>query len=172
MPPTISSDEKLVPQVSRPVVGHRVDGPHPLRNGKPLPASDAARQASEQRVESGAASWITQEIAGPAGIPLEGAASGKSSKDPEVDDRRESMLMLHSSDLIDQLQRWLTDLDARETQLNTRDALLDARQRQLRTWEKSQTLEINESRRSADRIEQEARDRLRRIVAAELHGHL
>jgi hypothetical protein len=168
MPSTISSDEKLAQQASKQVVGHRVDGPHPLRNGKPLLGSDATKPALESRAEPGR----RQGFEKPAEIPLEGSASGNIHSEHEVDERREALLMLHSSDLIDELQRWLTDLDSREAQLNTRDALLDARQRQLRTWEKSQTLEINESRRSADRIEQEAKDRLRRLIAAEIHGHL
>jgi hypothetical protein len=78
------------------------------------------------------------------------------------------MLRFHAADLIDTLRRWNQELEARETQLNTRDALLDARQRQLRVWERSQRSEIDLHQRRAAALEAEAQNRLRRIAAMEM----
>jgi uncharacterized protein involved in exopolysaccharide biosynthesis len=81
--------------------------------------------------------------------------------------QHERLLRLHSSGLVSELQRWSQELEARESQLNTRDALLDQRFRQFRTWEKSQKQELEESRRELSRLEHDARNRLRLAAAAE-----
>jgi hypothetical protein len=81
---------------------------------------------------------------------------------------RERILCLHAADLIAELQNWAEQIDTRESQLNTRDALLDQRERQFRTWEKFKKQEIDDTIRLTERLQQEAKDRLKRVAALEL----
>ena len=81
---------------------------------------------------------------------------------------RERILRLHAADLVAELQNWAEEIDTRESQLNTRDALLDQRERQFRTWEKFKKQEIDDTIRLTERLQQEAKDRLKRVAALEL----
>ncbi len=78
----------------------------------------------------------------------------------------DNLLRLHAADLISQLQHWGAEVDARESQLNARDALADLRERQFRQWQKAQQQQIDEAKRRAESEEQALRATLRRAVAA------
>ncbi|WP_164100980.1 hypothetical protein [Candidatus Laterigemmans baculatus] len=81
---------------------------------------------------------------------------------------RESLLHLQAADLIERLQLWSSDLDARESQLNARLALQDHRERQFRLWAQSRRADLEASIRAADERAGELREAARRLAIAEL----
>lgn len=116
--------------------------------------------------------WVGEAAVASVGSALpeeaRGSATERASDTESQFRQREKVLRLHAEDLIAELQKWAENLDHREMQLNTRDALMDARERQLRGWEKSKRQEIEDATRLTDRLQQEAKERLKRIAALEL----
>lgn len=145
------SIDTLNPQVG--FKNRRVDPPHPLRN-----VSVSNRDADKKsQADCREATDRSAEMEVMADLPLEDHCHAE----------RERLLRLHAADLIKEIQGWADDLERRESQLNTRDALLDERQRQLRTWEKFKRQELDDTSRLTDRLQQEAKERLKRIAAVE-----
>lgn len=81
---------------------------------------------------------------------------------------RESLLKLQAADLIERLQVWSSDLDGRESQINSRAALQDHRERQFRLWAQSRRADLEESIRAAEERAEELREAARRLAIAEL----
>jgi hypothetical protein len=78
--------------------------------------------------------------------------------------RHHSWLQLHATELIERLQSWSADLDAREAQLNARTALLEHRERQLRLEQQNSRLEVEELTQSLEREVAEIRAAARRLA--------
>jgi hypothetical protein len=73
-------------------------------------------------------------------------------------------LELHAAELVDQLQAWASDLDAREAQLNARASLQDLRERQFRLQQQDLATELAEQRRSIERLRAETEAHARRLA--------
>ncbi|MCG8653761.1 MAG: hypothetical protein MI861_28240 [Pirellulales bacterium] len=81
-------------------------------------------------------------------------------------------LQCHAIDLIQKLQQWADDLDAREAQLNWRSAAQDRRERQFRPQQQDLVAEMAEQQRSVQRLQAEAESQARRLAFAESpHWH-
>ncbi|TWT76341.1 hypothetical protein CA13_68350 [Planctomycetes bacterium CA13] len=76
----------------------------------------------------------------------------------------ESLLKLHGEELIERLQNWAADLDAREATLNSRAALQEHRERQFRVQQQSTLAELAEQARAAKRAEVAIRHRARQMA--------
>ncbi|XZE51741.1 hypothetical protein SH139x_003405 [Planctomycetaceae bacterium SH139] len=149
-PPTFLTDS---PQEAELPLGRqqRIDTPHPLRS---------AGKRSLQQLPVALAAGSDRPAVNP---PIAGEQA--SERDEQLA-WADSLLRLHAADLISQLQHWGAEVDARESQLNARDALADLRERQFRHWQKSQQQQIEESKRRAESEEQALRATLRRAAAA------
>lgn len=123
----------------------RIDPPHPLAGGTPQP-----------------------------GEPIPSPESGAEEPDSGEADFAacESLLKLHAADLIERLQAWARDLDARESQINMRSALQDHRERQFRLWAQSHRADLEESVRAHEQRDKDLRDSARRLAILELSQHL
>lgn len=64
----------------------------------------------------------------------------------------DSLLRLHAADLINRLQGWAEELDAREARLNGQAAQQDLRERQFRTVRQSSLADLREQRRAIERL--------------------
>ncbi|TWU45635.1 hypothetical protein Q31b_08110 [Novipirellula aureliae] len=73
-------------------------------------------------------------------------------------------LSLHSDDLIERLQAWAADLDAREVQLNHRAAMQDQRERQFRMTQQGIAAELKEKQLAAEKRESELRRKARQLA--------
>lgn len=74
------------------------------------------------------------------------------------------LLNLHAIDLVDRLQSWAADLDAREAQLNSRTSLQDHRERQFRLAQQDAETELAEQQRAIERLRREVEAQARRIA--------
>lgn len=154
-----SRSEKNAPNASPEPMNHRVDSAHRVvstharSNAADSSSNTSAKGIEYPSLDQHASSTIASAH------PLE--------NDP-IFAERERILRLHAVDLIAEIQRIAEEVETRESQLNTRDALLDQRERQFRTWEKYKRQEIDDTARLTDHLQQEIKDRLRRIVALEL----
>lgn len=77
---------------------------------------------------------------------------------------QDEWLRLHATDLIDRLQTWASDLDAREAQLNSRTSIQEHRERQFRLRQQDLATELAEQQRSIDRLRQEIEAQARRLA--------
>ncbi len=141
------SDPDLQAMPRRELSAQRIDRPHALQNGH-APPSPAEPQGSDS-----SAVHVGQQDSQP------------SSESQQA--WHESLLNLHAADLVQHLQRWSLEIDAREAQLNARSALQDLQERQFRQWSNSQTAEIEELTRAAIAHEHELRSAVRRNVIME-----
>ncbi len=82
-------------------------------------------------------------------------------------DSADDWLRLHATDLIDRLQSWASDLDARESQLNARASLQDHRERCFRLQQQDVATELAEQQRSIERLRQESEAQARRLAFAD-----
>jgi len=80
----------------------------------------------------------------------------------------DELLSLHAGQIIQQLQQWSAELDAREAELNARAAILANQERRIRTRLRSQRADLEERLRATKRKETELADRLHRIAVAEI----
>lgn len=80
----------------------------------------------------------------------------------------EALLRLHATELIDRLQEWSRDLDARQSQLNLQSASQDQRERQFRLWTQAREAELQERLRVAEERDKELRESAHRLALAEL----
>lgn len=80
----------------------------------------------------------------------------------------ETLLRLHATELIDRLQRWSCDLDARQSQLNLQSASQDQRERQFRLWSQARETELMQRLRAAEQQEKRLRESARRLALTEL----
>jgi hypothetical protein len=76
----------------------------------------------------------------------------------------EDWLRLQASDLVDRLQAWASDLDAREAQLNARASLQDHRERRFRLRQQDAETELAEQQRSIGRLRHELQAQARRLA--------
>lgn len=76
----------------------------------------------------------------------------------------EAWLRLHASDLVDRLQSWASDLDAREAQLNARSSLQDHRERRFRLHQQDVSTELAEQQRAIERLRREVEAQARRLA--------
>jgi hypothetical protein len=76
-------------------------------------------------------------------------------------------LRLHAEDLIAQLAEWSAEIDARQSQLNAQQAMLDLERRQFRAWRSSELRELAEQRQSLERQQADAVATSRRLAAAQ-----
>ncbi|WP_146528413.1 hypothetical protein [Novipirellula artificiosorum] len=70
----------------------------------------------------------------------------------------------HGEDLVQQLQRWAEDLDAREAQLNARAALQEHHERQFRVHKQATLTDLAEQTRAAEHAQSELRAQARRLA--------
>jgi len=73
-------------------------------------------------------------------------------------------LSLHSDDLIERLQAWGADLDAREAELNHRAAMQDQRERQFRMTQQAIIASLKEKQLAAETTENELRRKARQLA--------
>ncbi|GAA5506744.1 hypothetical protein [Novipirellula caenicola] len=76
----------------------------------------------------------------------------------------ESWLGLQAADLIERLQRWESELDAREAQLNARAAIQEHRERQFRLEQQAASTDLAEQTRAAQRLQAELKAQARRLA--------
>ncbi|TWU56244.1 hypothetical protein [Rubripirellula reticaptiva] len=98
------------------------------------------------------------------------AGSGSAAPQPidfEQSDANQEWLKLQATDLIDRLQAWAADLDAREAQLNVRASVQDHRERQFRMVQQDAVTELAEQKRSAERLRTELQSQARRMAFGE-----
>lgn len=140
---------------------HRIDPPgeparpKKLRSRRPggYPAnSDPQRQYAvgnqvDKETDSGLVASKDQSAAKPFELPLQ-----------------DDLVHFHASDLIDRLQGWAADLDAREAQLNARSSLQDHRERRFRLNQQDASTEIAEQQRSIERLREEVEAQARRLA--------
>ena len=79
-------------------------------------------------------------------------------------EQRDHWLRLHASDLIDQLQRWSLDLDARQAQLNSASASHDLRERQIRIRQQAIDDGLQQQQLELDEITREVKAQARRLA--------
>ncbi|GAA4472598.1 hypothetical protein [Novipirellula rosea] len=77
---------------------------------------------------------------------------------------REQWLGLQAADLIERLQAWESDLDAREAQLNSRAALQEHRERQFRLEQQAASTDLAEQTRAAQRLHADLKAQARRLA--------
>jgi predicted DNA binding CopG/RHH family protein len=82
----------------------------------------------------------------------------------EISTDGEQWLRLHATDLIDHLQSWSADLDARESQINLRASMQDHRERQFRLLQQDASAEMAEQQRAIDRLRSEIQTQARRLA--------
>jgi hypothetical protein len=87
-------------------------------------------------------------------------SDGGSGETPHPDE----WLQIHAAELIDRLQHWASDLDARESQLNARFAVQDHRERQFRMKQQDIAAEMCEQQRAIERFHREIQIRAERLV--------
>ena len=73
-------------------------------------------------------------------------------------------LQLHADDLIDRLRGWQQELDAREAQLNAREAQQEQRERNFRVQAQSEQAEFEEQSRSMERLKLKIEAEARRLI--------
>jgi hypothetical protein len=78
--------------------------------------------------------------------------------------KRRQWLDLQAEDLIERLQQWAVDLDAREAQLNVQASLQDRRERQFRLRQQDAMAQLAEQQRSIARQQHEIECRARRLA--------
>ncbi|MGB7325702.1 MAG: hypothetical protein WBD31_12580 [Rubripirellula sp.] len=92
---------------------------------------------------------------------------GLPSTEFDPSDSNQDWLKLQATDLIDRLQAWAADLDAREAQLNVRASVQDHRERTFRMVQQDAVTELAEQKRAADRLRAELQSQARRIAFGE-----
>ncbi|QDT02971.1 hypothetical protein K227x_13500 [Rubripirellula lacrimiformis] len=130
----------------------RIDRRHPA-DPSDCPATPADPDAADQDTESHVDASQVDE-----------SRCDSSRGDCEPASLHQRWLRLHASDLIDRLQTWSADLDAREAQLNVRDSLQDHRERQFRLLQQDAAAELSEQQRAIDRIRSEINAQARRMA--------
>lgn len=149
-------------EVSRRAGPHLADGER--RSNGPDPQSDASRiptaGGTSHRVDRSHAAQSCDT-----------ASRDTVSRDTDSRDeapihvaRRQDWLRLHGTDLVDRLQAWATDLDAREAQLNARSSLQDHRERRFRLHQQDVATELAEQQRSIGRLRNELEAQARRLA--------
>lgn len=135
---------------------HRIDSPE-----KPSPVmsrtSDSVRVAAPPAASASAAtpSFLFDPPPGAANDP------------PPVDENSadgDAWLRMHATDLVDHLQAWSADLDARESQINLRASMQDHRERQFRLLQQDAIAEMAEQQRAIDRLRSEIQTQARRLA--------
>lgn len=129
----------------------RIDRPHAVNNGHLQPP---LRETADPRLPS-----------------YEQFSAAESIKE-SVDSGPLHLLDAHAAELIDRLQDWQAELDAREAQLNARVALLELQERQFRLWEQQQRAQASEKVRSTTAANEELKNALRRRLIAEMPASL
>ncbi len=140
--------------------------------GKPTPATIAEAPAVPNRhfrIDTGhflaaakpaeCESAPTQEPA-----PTQNAVTSRRTDRDDETSYQQSWLHLHCVELIEKLQDWSADLDAREAQLNSRTALLEHRERQVRLEQQSSRLDLDELKHSLQQEIDELRAAARRLA--------
>jgi hypothetical protein len=106
-----------------------------------------------------------------AAIPGEDAPSSSATSAPaESLSKPHDWLRLHAGELVDRLQAWATDLDAREAQLNARTSLQDHRERRFRLQQQDAATELAEQQRSIERLRVEIETQARRLAFQDDRG--
>jgi hypothetical protein len=124
------------------IVSQRIDRPHAVQNG---------HYSNGLMPEAGCSNAIPEPLVDSTGPDSTGL----------------DLLSCHAEDLVDRLQHWQAELDAREAQLNARDALFDLQVRQFRLWEQQQRAQAAETVRAATSSNEELKQALRRRIIAE-----
>ncbi|TWU24126.1 hypothetical protein Pla52o_20500 [Novipirellula galeiformis] len=91
-------------------------------------------------------------------------ASHHLSTEPAATNSGNSWLGLQAADLVERLQRWEADLDAREAQLNARTAFQEHLERQFRFQRQSAMTDLAEQTRSIEQIQAELKIQARRLA--------
>lgn len=140
---------------------HRIDPPNSVtpQVGGPHVGAGSALVATTNRVTHSAVAPDV-ETTGP---PSPGPDSGHQETGEGVTGR-EDWLRLHACELVDRLQSWADDLDAREAKLNARSSLQDLRERRFRLEQQNAETELAEQQRSTDRLRREVEADARRLA--------
>lgn len=124
----------------------RIDAGHPSNEFKgeiELPVDPVAQQSSDE---------------------IDYSAAPQPDLADQLQYREQSWLQLHAIELIERLQAWSEDLDRREAHLNSRTALHEHRERQLRLQHQTSQLELGEMKSILEREVNEVRAAARRIA--------
>lgn len=148
---------------------HRIDPPStavPRRISQPASGSPQPQKAAAGYGDGGEANF-SSDLAATSATGLD----PKERSDQPASDRleraipdREGWLRLHATDLIDRLQSWASDLDAREAQLNSRTSIQEHRERRFRLRQQDLATELAEQQRSIDRLRLEIEAQARRLA--------
>lgn len=132
---------------------HRIDPPEPV-----LPR--VARRRSAHAVAGTDPARLPPELDG------ETANDDRFPADHPSDDStgRSDWLGLHAEELIDRLQTWSADLDARESQLNLRASMQDQHERQFRLRQQDLAADLAQQQRAVERLRGEIQAQARRLA--------
>lgn len=134
----------------------------PRAAGGSSPASCQGRGHDDSPEPTALAAGAERGVHQPSSSPL-----GASDRDTQSADRspgNHDWLRLHASELLDRLQSWASDLDAREAQLNARLSVQDHRERRFRLIQQDIAAELAEQRRSIERLREENLAQARRLA--------
>lgn len=136
---------------------HRIDSPE-----KPSPAM--TRPTDSVRVASPAVANPSAATPSFRFDPSHAAAANDSPIGDEISADGDAWLRMHATDLVDHLQAWSADLDARESQINLRASMQDHRERQFRLLQQDAIAEMAEQQRAIDRLRSEIQAQARRMA--------
>ena len=130
----------------------RIDSDHGVRQARP----SGARKPGARRSPTDSATAVRRTDS-----ELQQQASS-----PPVDNNseRHRWLRLHASDLIERIQHWSDSVDSRESMLNARTAQQERRERQFRLKQQDLAVELDEQRRSIERLRRELETQTRRLA--------
>lgn len=140
----------------------RIDSDHGAHSAYPSTAKAVGVRAPEAH-----RSGVLRSASDPANAGLrtdyELDEQAKLSASDRVSERHR-WLRLHASDLIDRIQHWSDSIDSRESSLNARSAQQDRRERQFRLKQQDLAVELDEQRRSIERLRLELETQTRRLA--------
>ncbi len=145
---------------------HRIDPPNSVtpQVGGPHVGAGSALVATTNRVTHSAVAPDVETTGPPSPGPLSPGPDSGHQETGEGVTGREDWLRLHACELVDRLQSWADDLDAREAKLNARSSLQDLRERRFRLEQQNAETELAEQQRSTDRLRREVEADARRLA--------
>jgi hypothetical protein len=160
---------------------HRIDPPSDALPSRVAPAAAApitvgaarCQESVEQPLAGRSPAWATDGPGGGDGSLHPGGPQTSSSPLPATDrDSAEAdefaghhdWLRLHAAELLDRLQYWASDLDAREARLNARLSVQDYRERRFRLLQQDVAAQLAEQQRSSERLREENLAQARRLA--------
>ncbi len=170
----LSSPTIQAPDLTTAGVISRIDGPHGLRNRPPENDQLVDPEATTNEVLP-----IIKQRTGPDRLESRwratDSAQSEDSAQSDLDDdaqldyetqTSQQMLRLHAAALIQRLQAWANDLDAREANLNARAAIQEHGERSFRLKRQSFEIDMAEQERRIQRLKERIEQHARRLAFA------